>query len=339
MKPYLWLVLLTSLGSFLGFSNSAGAERVTLSIDITTMPDEPFEDAVALIKRAGAEATSLSLFWDDLEPSPGNYAPEFDWPTIANAYYPTEDLSLTLTFSVIDTNADRRRADLTDIQWDDPTLLAAFAKHIDDVLIRMPDVEIVAISVGNEVDGVLISDAEIAAYSRFLASARHVIQTHRPNVPMGAKITFASLTDNLLAWEPILSESTALMTTYYPLDPDFRVRPPSTVRADMDLLSSVAPGLPIYILEAGYPSAGCGASVDAQAEFVQNLRTETALRSDQFALVSLSWLTDLSDAEISQYVDYCGIADNCFRAYLASLGLRHQTGEFKPAFVLLIADQ
>jgi hypothetical protein len=83
----------------------AGPMQATiLSFDITSLPDEPYEMAIAEIKKAEAAATSLSLAWDELETPEGTYGPEFDWPTIANDFYSSANISLTLTFLVIDTN-------------------------------------------------------------------------------------------------------------------------------------------------------------------------------------------------------------------------------------------
>ena len=118
-----------------------------LSVDITPRADEDYQRSIDIIKSMGATATSLSLAWDELEPA-GTYAPADDWPAIANSYYPAQGMALNLTFSVIDTVQDRRPADLRTLAWDDPAVMSRFQTHLTDVLTRMPDVDLVAISIG-----------------------------------------------------------------------------------------------------------------------------------------------------------------------------------------------
>lgn len=310
-----------------------------LSVDITLAGGEDYGAAVQVIRDAGAQASSLSLFWDDLEPRPGVFAPEDDWPAIANVYFPTTGLQFTLTLSVIDTVADRRPADLHGMAWDDPAVIARFKAHATAVLERMPMVPLIAIAVGNEVDAHLTSDAEAQAYARFLTQARAHIATLRPGLPVAAKLTFAGLTANPDRWQPVLAAGDALFATYYPLSPDFAVRPLADVPGDLDRLLALAGGRPLWLMEAGYPSGGCGAPETAQRDFVALMRAEAAARGDSVALLSFTYLTDLPDAEARAYAAYYGIEGDCFRRYLATLGLREADGTPKPALAALGAGR
>lgn len=312
------------------------AEPFVLSIDVTTAPDEPYEDAIGAIRSAGAGATSLSLFWDEFGAAGDGYAPQTDWPAIANLYYPGEGIGLTLTFSVIDTVADRRRADLRGRDWDDPAVIDAFGAHVRDVLSRMPDVDLLAVAVGNEVDVLLQTPDEIAAFATLLAAARDSVHALRPGVAVGTKLTFAGLRDRPGAWRPVLAESTALMVTYYPLGPGFTLRDTAAIAADLDALETFAPDLPLFLMEAGYPSDGCGGSVAAQADFVRDLLHRATAKADRYALVSLTWLTDIADGQVDDYASYYGVGTDCFRRFLGSLGLRNSTGTNKPAFQWLV---
>jgi hypothetical protein len=311
------------------------ADDVVLSVDITQRPEESFEDAFAVFRASGATATSLSLFWDELEPRPGVYAPDYDWPTLANAFHAAEGVRLTLTFSVIDTVADRRRSDLTALAWDDPEVIAAFAAHLTEVLSRMPDVELLSVSVGNEIDGFLQTEAEIAAFARFLAAAKATVESLRPGVPVGTKITFGGLNRAPERWQPVIAASSALQVTYYPLTDGFAIRPDLDVGADLDRMIALAGGLPIFVLEAGYPSDGCGSQPDGQRRFVQDLIAGAEARAPEVRLVSLTWLTDVSAPEIEAYQTYYGTDDACFVRYLASLGLRGADGQAKDALIWL----
>ena len=321
----------------IGSAHPLWAGEPILSVDITTRAGEPFDDAVDILHRAGARATSLSLFWDDLEPGGSGYDPQSDWPAIANAYYPQTGLRLSVTFSVIDTVADRRRRDLQGRRWDDPVLIAAFQTHLRDVLGRMPEVDIAVIAIGNEIDGLLHRPEQIAAFARLVAAARDTVDQIRPGVPVGAKLTYGGVVADPGKWRPVLAASTAMLLTYYPLNADFSIRPPGDLSGDLDRMMGFDPQLPIYLLEAGHPSDGCGSSAGSQREFVQTLLRETDLRSKRFRLVSLTWLTDITEAERAEYVRYYGVSAPCFSSYLGSLGLRRQSGAFKPALDWLIS--
>ena len=306
-----------------------------LSIDITTLPTEDYAAAVDLVRKAGAGATSLSIMWDEAETEPGVYAPAFDWPAIANAYYPSVDMALSLTLSLIDTVADRRPDDLKGTGWDDPVLATRFADYAARVLGPMPRVDLTAISVGNEVDVFLQRRSDIAAFAGFLAQAGDHLHLLRSGVPVGAKLTFAGLTADPGRWQPLLDASDALMVTYYPLMADFAVRPVADVARDLDAMLALAGDKPIYILEAGYPSAGCGAEPGGQAAFVAALMQGVRARP-QIKLVSLTFLTDLGADEVARYVDYYGVKAECFARYLGSLGLRNSKGQAKPALEALL---
>ena len=75
----------------------------TLSMDITEASGEDFESAVTAAQSLGAQATSLSVYWDELETAPGVYNPDPNWLAIANLFYPTKDMRVSLAISVIDT--------------------------------------------------------------------------------------------------------------------------------------------------------------------------------------------------------------------------------------------
>ena len=323
LAPVVAIVLASSAGAF------------DLSIDVTHPPAEHYEDAIAIIKEARATATSLSIFWDDLEPTEGRYAPEFDWPAIANLYYPTEALSLSLTFSVIDTVADRRPEWLQGLAWDDPRVLTAFSAHIDAVMSRMRDVDIVSVSIGNEIDGHLSSAEDIAAFARFLAMARARVARWTPDTPIGSKLTFEGLMTAPDRWQPVLAESTALGLTYYPITSRFAVRRNLDIEGDVSAMLRAARGKPVFILEAGYPSAGCDGTEEGQRAFVAGLLEAATLHTD-LRLVSLTWLTDISADQVRDYQQYYGVGDTCFAAFLSSLGLRYEDGTAKPALEWLM---
>jgi hypothetical protein len=318
------IVLLTALCAL-----PAEADPI-LSIDITAAQNEDYDVALQIAKSAGAKATSLSIFWDEMETVPGAFSPKQNWPAIANFYFSFTGLKFTLNFSVIDTVADRRPSDLKDLPWDDPLVIARFASHVDAVLGRMKNVPFIAITVGNEVDAHLQSPEDIAAFATFLRAARTEIAHHRPDAAFGSKLTFAGLHSDLPKWHAIIETGDGLFATYYPLDGTFAMRPLTEVPSDIDILINAAAGKPLWLLETGYASAGCGGSEQAQSDFFALMRAE-AQKRPQIALISFTFLTDFAPAVVDEYVDYYGVSEDCFARYLGSIGLRNSDGSSKQA--------
>lgn len=117
---------------------------------------------------------------------------------------------------------------------------------------------------------------------------------------------------------------------YYPLTEEFALRPPEVVAGDLDRVEAIAGGMPILLMEAGYPSDGCGGTPADQQAFVAELLREAG-RREQVRLVSLTWLGDVPEAVVEGYVRAFGVDDGCFRRFLGSLGLRSASGAAKPA--------
>ena len=100
----------------------ARGERI-LSLDVNQAADGDFDRAFARAQEAGMEATTLSLHWDEIETAPGQYDPQPNWPAIANIYYPAFNTPISLALSPIDTNNERRPADLRGRPFDDPEVV------------------------------------------------------------------------------------------------------------------------------------------------------------------------------------------------------------------------
>ena len=143
-----------------------------LSIAGSFAADRDYDTVLAALEDVDADATSVTLFWDEMEVD-GIYAPSFDWPSISNFVYPGRGLQVSLMIAVVDTVADRRPADLRGLAYDDPVVIARFTAFLTEVLTRMPGVDLVSIGIGNEVDGVL-QDEDWAEYASFFVAAQDV---------------------------------------------------------------------------------------------------------------------------------------------------------------------
>ena len=125
----------------------------------------------------------------------------------------------------------------------------------------------------NEIDAHLTDAAQIAAFATFLRAARTEVHRLRPNVPVAAKLTAAGLLSDPDRWQTVMDAGDAAFVTYYPLEADFTVRPPDAPLTDLPALVTASHNLPLYVLEAGYPSAGCTTTPDDQSAFFRALLT------------------------------------------------------------------
>lgn len=323
-----------------GATTTVPAGNRILEIDVTTPEDDDYDAAMEIVKKAGAQAVSLSIFWDDIETAPGEYNPDPNWLAVANAYYPAQNVRVSLTLGVIDTTANRLPADLTDKPFDDPSVIERYQRLLDYVFSQIPDLNLTSLSIGNEVDIYLGGDAALwRQYQTFYEAAAAYAQSRQPGLDVGVKATYDGLMGYAGDYLTALNQSSdVIMMTYYPLNGDFTVEAPTVVASDVDAITSKYAGRPIFILEAGYPSGpDCDSSETKQAEFVRQVFAAWDAHADQIQLISFAWLTDLPPSSVDEMEDYYGLSDHRFGEYLRTLGLRTYpgSGADKKAFTVL----
>lgn len=319
-----------------------------LSIDLTLPESGDFPAAFATALDAGMQLTSFSVAWDEIEPDKGVYDPTI--LSIANDFYSQAGVPLTVTLNVIDTTNRRVPRYLDGKAFDDPTLIRRFKKYMRFVAKELSDVTVVALAIGNEVDGFLFGPADWAAYRAFFAKVAPLAHRLFPDVIVGVTSQFGGLigdTGGSLGGE-IAAELTALngltdavFVTYYPLDSGFRVRSPSVVRHDFGELVSVYPDRLILMLEAGYPSGkGNRSSKGKQKKFVKKVFAAWDRHPEQIALISFTWLHDIPTEAVDFFLEYYGVEAPEFASFLATLGLRTASGDGrdKPAFRTLVRE-
>lgn len=304
-----------------------------LSIAGTLPANGNYDEVLRGLADVGADATSVALFWDELERD-GRYAPDADWPAIANLVYPLRGIKVQLMISVVDTVADRRPADLRGLPYDDPRVIARFDAFLTQVLTRMPAVTLVGLGIGNEVDGVLHGD-DWATYGRFFQAAQNTAHRLRPGLPVGMTITWGGLQGPQGAPARALADlGDVWMVNHYPLLPGFAIDRAAAIPGTIDAILAAAGDKQVFLTELGYPSGGCGGSEAGQADFVR-LALDRVADDPRVSLVTLVWMHDLSRAEVAGYAAYYGVGGDCFAGYLATLGLRTHDGTDKPAFAYL----
>ena len=190
---------------------------------------------------------------------------------------------------------------------------------------------------GNEIDASLGSDAtKWAQWQTFFVAAKSRIKIlWGANVVVSSIIQFSALEDagkrtQYLNFLPQL-DSAAL--TYYPLKADFTMRPPSTVAADFDLMTSTITTKPILLQEIGYPSSVVNNSSEAlQADFISAVFKAWDKHMDRINLIDFTWQYDVDEATVDQWVMDFGLSGNAeFKYYLWTLGLNNEDGSEKLA--------
>jgi len=327
------------------FTAAAAAQDTTftprpwLGVAVTPAADGDYDRAIADARGLGMGYTELALQWDDLEPAPGGLGvlsgggADAEWLSIANTYYPAIDLPLMLCINPIDTNQRRAPADLSATAWDDPALLARFTALLDHVAAQTPDIHVIGVSLGNEVDALLADDADAcAAYLRFFVAARDHAHTLWPGAPVGVKLTAAGLLNGGPPATTLAAAGDAVMVNYYPLTDAFRVETPAAVRRTLARLLAAAGDRPLWFTELGCPSGRAGGSNEAaQAEFFKNFGRWRASHATQVPRVCVTWLNDIGDETADTRVGDYGVSAPAFRAYLATLGVQRQDGSPKQA--------
>jgi len=323
------------LAAFIAIGLASIASAQTIGIAVTESSANDYDADVNQAIRAGATATSLTLFWDDAIKA-GRYAPKTDWPGIANSYYPGKHIGIVLSLAVIDTVTDRRPTSLRALPFDDPRVISAFASYAGEVLSRLQDMDIVAISIGNEVDGYLTTRQDWDAFAAFFKSAKAAVQKIRPNTPIGFTTQWSGFqgADRGRALKANAA-SDAIFINYYPLDNRVHVLPPGDIAPQLDAMVRMAAGKAVFLTETGYPSGGCGASEALQTQYFQELFKALRRRATDIPLVMLVWLHDISPESLQSFSRYYGSSNPCFLSYLATLGLRSHDGRDKPAFTWL----
>ena len=306
-----------------------------LSMDVTEAVDGDFNAALQLAKSVGVTAVTLTVYWDEIETAPGVYTPDPNWLEIANLYYPAQEMQVSLTISVIDTDNLRLPPDLAGKPFDDSAVIARFNGLLDYVAAQLPDLTLKSLAIGNEIDIYLGTDAaQWGAYETFFMETAGHAHALWPTLPVGSKTTFDGIAgDPAPAIQSINQFSDVVLVTYYPLNADFTVREAATVHDDFQTLTDAFPDQLIYLLEVGYPSGdGNHSSYAKQTAFIGELFVAWDTHAEQIPLVNYTWQTDMPPDAVKQMADDYHFDSPGFVSYLATLGLRTFDNADKPAF-------
>ncbi|MCB9771114.1 MAG: glycosyl hydrolase 53 family protein [Candidatus Omnitrophica bacterium] len=314
-----------------------GKGQRLLGVEINPANDGNYDQAFAKAREAGCEVVSLSINWDDFEKAPGKFGMEPNFLQIANQYYPSKKTKISLVIRPLDTNGRHFPKDLVGKSFSDPQVTSRFAAFLDYVFSQVKDVDIIGVSIGNEIDVPLAKNiGEWIEYGKFFYMAVVHIKQKYPHLKVGTTTTMYGITKQYVEEiKAVNSVADVIYVTYYPMSEDFFVKDPKIMTKEIGALVALYPKKLIYIGEIGYPSSPVlKSSLLKQQEFIR----QSFLAWDRYAAnisyMSFLWLHDPTVTQVQYFKKYYGISDKNFVAYLATLGLRQGegAGTDKPAF-------
>ena len=299
-----------------------------------------YDSAYTYAQTACMESVHLFYTWSSLEDSTNVFNSTYMDATlsIADIYFPAYGTKVELQIAPLNTGAVEVPTDLLNTNFDDPVLINRFKILLDTLFSRIPNIELSALNIGNEHDiNFGVDAAQYSAYKTFLDSvipyAKQVyFNLHGTDLKVGTTFTHHSLTNPLTSalCQTVNASCDVITTTYYPLNPDFTMKAPSSVSGDFDDLVAIYsnPAKPIYFAECGYASSAvCNSSEALQAEFYENVFTAWDNHYDNIKYITLFKTTDWSQSDVDTLAAYYGLSNNNeFKEYLRTLGVRTYPG-------------
>ena len=302
-----------------------------LGMDVKDTPSVPYATAYQQAMDMGVREVSISLDWELLEPTVGNY--DNTLLAIIDSFYPFQVSDTTLVLRPLDTPGPRLPTGLVGSAYDAPAMITAFEGFLINLHAQLPNLnasgKLTRIQVGNEIDAYLASDPVLWAQWQtfFNAVKAKITSLWASGVEVGSVVQYSVLLDagKRTQYLNFLTSMDSATITYYPLQADFTMRPPATVATDFDFIVNTIPNKPIVFQECGYPSSSINNSSEAlQADFITAVFEAWDTHRDRITLIDLAWQYDVSPASVDQWVVDFGMSgqptENAFRAYLGTLG-------------------
>ena len=309
--------------------------KMFLSVDANPKTSSDYrrksrEDAISLLKSTRATHFHTSVTWSAVERQPGS----LDLTEVKDTMAASTPLPVAFTLKIIDAGERRVPGTYADLPWDSPEIVQRVTRLVEElapVLGRRPW----SYAIGNEIDLYFGQrPQEVAAYARLLERVRPIVKARHPGASFTTVWQFNSVARLRTVYAPIVATLDHVGLTYYPLNPDFSVRPPDQMVRDLPRALDSARPLPIAFQELGYPTAALlGSSPAQQAEFMRvAFDALRAAGTSQVLGATYLFQSDLPLWLVNDLVLAYGIDDERFRAFLTTLGLRDQNDAPKPGW-------
>ncbi|MEO6304308.1 MAG: hypothetical protein ABIP51_14170, partial [Bacteroidia bacterium] len=285
-----------------------------------------YDSCFAIGKKLGMSQMGLFQAWTDIEIAPMNYSMSIF--NTMNWYYPMHNMPIDLTLAPIATNNLEVPSDLTTTAFSSTVMINRFKRLLDSIKVHIPNVTLSSLVIGSEHDIYLGSNAtKWAEYTTFYNAVSVYAKTLWPGLKVATELTFDGLTTQNAFAQTLNTNSDYIGISYYPLNPNFTVKPVSTIPTDFATLVGLYPSKPLFFYQYGYPtSTTCNSSNALQMQFI----TQTFLSWDNYPthikMIDFTWLHDLSLAQVNYYSTYYGINNPAFLEYLRTLGFRDWNG-------------
>ncbi len=316
---------------------SARAEQRVYSIAVNPQSDD-YTSAFNLAVEAGVRGQTIAWRWSDLEPSPGTFRLNEAADNI-QLFCKEQNFTVLVTLMVLDGPLRQTPSDLAEILFDSDQMKSRFHALVDSVAPLM-DSHVRYVAVGSEVDLYLSKHPEQwEPYERFYQDAVDYIHQKMPDVKVGVCATYpGAVGPDAQKISSLNKHSDVWVTTYYPVDDNFRPAGPTAAISALPSMVEAAAGLPVVIQEIGYPSSVLIAgSEQDQAEFISNTFDAWAMEGDKIPFLSFWLMYDTPQAELEEETVQRKPAEPArFKAFRGSLGLRRSDGTPKPAWSALI---
>jgi len=333
--PLLVLFLAITL---LGMAQAPKGSRI-LAYQVDMAQNNNYDSAYFKALDGCMESIHLFSLWSNVEPDTGN----FDQTAIQNffdiidIYHPLFGTQAELQLAPVNTVAKEVPSELMNIPFDSPIMIRRFKIYLDTVFAHIPNLELAALNIGNENDLYFDTPGEYTAYKVFMDSIRPYAKQlywdqHAADLKVGTTFTLSGLLDPATSslCQQVNTNLDIVATTYYPLNGNFTMKPPSVVATDFANLVAAYPDTsqPIYIVECGYASSPiCNSSEAAQADFYRNVFAVWDTYQANIHYLTIFKTTDWSQAEVNLFAQYYGINDPIFLEYLRTLGIRTFPGD------------
>lgn len=299
--------------------------------------DQDFEAAYQYALEACMSTIHISFLWNALRPDTNSWGPaRIELLNIADIYFPLFNTKMELQIQVTNTVTDEMPAELLDLPYDHPLVISQFKRTLDTIFAHIPNSRLASLNIGNESDVLWGADEiKYQQFATFLAAVKPYAQglymgTQGDTLSVGTTFTWNGLTHPVIG--PLCQQTNTvgdhISVTYYGIDNDFHVRPPTDVISDLNALITLYPGSkPVRFAEIGYPtSAVCNSSEQLQSEFVQAMFTAWDEHADRIDYLGYFLTTDWDQATVDTLGVYYGITNPPFLEYLRTLGLRTNPG-------------
>jgi hypothetical protein len=296
-----------------------------LHIDISPSEELDEVDSFSLARsRAGINATLVGGSWPEVETAPR----KFNYPGLKSANSIYKDIKVVLELNPIESFIRTVPSDLQTVPFDDPAMIARFKKLLDVVFSQLPDLQITALWIGNEVTGYLDKSGEWDAYQTFYETVGAYARNIRPGIKVGSAGSmddWNNVAESEFKQAKALNQTSDIIVfTCYPT--------PGNVKNAFDTLASEFAGKPIYIKEIGCPTSfRIGSSEETQKEFVKEVFRAWDEHASQIEYVSFHPLHDFPEELVTGLLELMGMSEDEDASLnveiMTSMGLRTYPGK------------